>query len=72
MSTDDLSVAPKKSAQAEARSGIGGRFGVVGMPAEKTKDFKGSTSRLFQRLLPRRTMTVGIPEVPQGQLIISK
>ena len=71
MSTDDLSVAPKKSAQAEARSGIGGRFGVVGMPAEKTKHFKGSTSRLFQRLLPRRTMTVGIALLSLSSVVLS-
>ena len=45
---------PQKSVAAEARSGAGGRFATIGMPAEKSKDFKGSTQRLIQRLAPER------------------
>ena len=44
-----------KRPEAEARGGFGGgRFGGVGMPAEKAKDFKTSTRRLLGSLRPER------------------
>ena len=40
---------------AELRASAGGpRAGAVGMPSEKSKDFRGTTRRLFDRLRPRR------------------
>ncbi|MFN8052686.1 MAG: ABC transporter ATP-binding protein [Acidimicrobiales bacterium] len=53
MSDDDQPVVPQQSAQAQARQAAGPRMG-MGMPAEKSKDFKGSTRRLLTRLAPER------------------
>jgi ATP-binding cassette subfamily B protein len=38
----------------ETRTGFASRFSAAGMPAEKSEDFKGSTTRLLQRLRPER------------------
>jgi ATP-binding cassette subfamily B protein len=49
--TDKPEVKPHASATAEAR---GGRWNTIGVPMEKSKDFKGSIRRLFDRLGPER------------------
>jgi ATP-binding cassette subfamily B protein len=36
------------------RPGVGGRWNSVGVPGEKSKDFKAATSRLIERLRPER------------------
>jgi len=38
----------------ETRGGISGRMGTAGMPAEKSKDFKGSLRRLLDSMAPER------------------
>jgi ATP-binding cassette subfamily B multidrug efflux pump len=38
----------------ETRGGFGGRMGTMGMPAEKSKDFLGSTRRLVSAMGPER------------------
>ncbi len=48
---------PAKSPAAEARSGMGGRF-AAGMPAEESRDFRGSTRRLLSMLGPERTRMI--------------
>jgi ATP-binding cassette subfamily B protein len=48
---DEQEVKPHASATAEAR---GGRWNTIGVPMEKSKDFKGSIRRLFDRLGPER------------------
>ena len=50
----------QRSPEAEARSGIGGRFGVAGMPAEKSKDLSASTRRLLGLMSPERAATVAV------------
>ncbi len=44
--------APPPSSTAEAR---GGRWNTIGVPMEKSKDFRGSVRRLIDRLGPERT-----------------
>ncbi|HWJ97861.1 MAG TPA: hypothetical protein VNQ33_06845, partial [Acidimicrobiales bacterium] len=44
---------PYRPPAAETRQ-AGPRFGAAGMPAEKSKDFRGSTGRLLARLRPQR------------------
>ncbi|MEO6988139.1 MAG: ABC transporter ATP-binding protein [Aquihabitans sp.] len=40
---------------AAARSGVAGRWGTAGMPAEQAKDFGASTKRLIRMMGPERT-----------------
>ena len=49
-----------KRPEAEARAAMGSRFGNVGMPAEKAKDFKNSTRRLLARLAPERFRAIAV------------
>jgi ATP-binding cassette subfamily B protein len=49
--SDKPELQPHASATAEAR---GGRWNTIGVPMEKSKDFKGSIRRLFDRLGPER------------------
>jgi ATP-binding cassette, subfamily B, multidrug efflux pump len=59
--SDDAPVTqPQKSVQAEARSGIAGRFGAAGMPAERSKDFRNSTRRLLGQLAPERAGGIAV------------
>jgi len=51
MSEELKKPAAPSSAAAEAR---GGRWNTIGVPMEKSKDFKGSARRLFDRLGPER------------------
>src|SRR5690606_18321672 len=44
----------RPSPAAAARSGIAGRFGTAGMPAEQADDFLGSTKRLIRMMGPDR------------------
>ncbi|MDQ1492146.1 MAG: ATP-binding cassette, subfamily multidrug efflux pump, partial [Actinomycetota bacterium] len=47
--------APKKEPMPQQRLGSGpGRFGALGMPAEKTADFRGSLKRLLAMLRRER------------------
>ncbi|MGD9997805.1 MAG: ABC transporter ATP-binding protein [Ilumatobacteraceae bacterium] len=43
---------------AEMRPGQGGRFNAVGVPTEKSKDFRASSGRLLARLRPERARVV--------------
>ena len=54
---DTPDVKPHASATAEAR---GGRWNTIGVPMEKSKDFKGSIRRLFDRLGPERPKLWGV------------
>ena len=49
-----------KQPTSEARTAFGGRFGAVGMPAEKARDFKTSTRRLLSRMRPERFRAVAV------------
>ena len=44
----------------DARGGFGGRWGAVGMPLERSKDFKNSTRRLAARLRPEGLGVAGV------------
>ena len=44
----------------DARGGFGGRWGAVGMPLERSKDFKNSTRRLASRLRPEGLGVAGV------------
>jgi ATP-binding cassette subfamily B multidrug efflux pump len=44
----------------EPRGGFGGRWGAVGLPLERSKDFKTSTRRLAARLRPEGLGVVGV------------
>lgn len=59
MSTDTRAQPPKSPA-AESRSGIAGRFSAAGMPAEKSRDFRSSASRLAAQLRPERVRVVAV------------
>ncbi len=49
---------PLRPPAAEARPGGGGRFHSVGVPTERSKDFKGTSSRLADRMRVERTGVV--------------
>jgi ATP-binding cassette subfamily B protein len=49
---------PLRPPPAEMRPGQGARFNAVGVPTEKSKDFRASTSRLIERLRPERARVV--------------
>jgi len=57
--SDEGTAAPQKSAAAEARSNMGGRF-AAGMPAEKSKDFRSSSRRLAAQLSPERPSALAV------------
>ncbi len=59
MSGDGQEQAPQKSAAAEARTNMGGRF-AAGMPAEKSKDFGSSSRRLAAQLRPERGPAIAV------------
>jgi ATP-binding cassette subfamily B multidrug efflux pump len=52
------SAQPRRSHAAEARASMGPRGGMVGMPVEKSKDFRNSTFRLISHLGPERVKMV--------------
>jgi len=62
---------PKPSPTAEARSGIGGRFATAGMPAEKSKDFKNSSRRLFSLMGPERPGAIGVLVLALGSVTLA-
>ncbi len=51
---------PLRPPAAEARPGGGGRFHSVGVPTERSKDFKGTTSRLVERMRIERSGVVTV------------
>jgi ATP-binding cassette subfamily B multidrug efflux pump len=56
--SDQTNAQPAKSPAAEARSGMAGRFSAAGMPAERSRDFRGSARRLGSQLRPERTKVI--------------
>ena len=58
--SDANSSAPRKSPAAEARSGIAGRFGAAGMPAERSRDFRGALRRLLATMRPERVRALAV------------
>ena len=58
--SDNGNAQPAKSPAAEARSGITARFAAAGMPAEHSRDFKGSARRLGAQLRPDRARVVAV------------
>ena len=50
---------PVRPPVAETR-GFGGRFGSAGMPAERSRDFRGAARRLIRRLGPERRRAVAV------------
>ena len=52
--------ASQRPPSSEPRTGAGGRFSSVGMPAEKSKNFKGTASQLVRRLRPQRPRVVAV------------
>jgi ATP-binding cassette subfamily B protein len=59
------------TAASEARSGMGARMTAVGMPAEKSRDLKGSTRRLIGRLLPERLAAVAVLVLSVGSVALT-
>ncbi|MFN8020142.1 MAG: ABC transporter ATP-binding protein [Acidimicrobiales bacterium] len=52
--------APMRPPAAEARPGGGGRFHSVGVPTERSKDFKGTSSRLIERMRVERVGVITV------------
>src|SRR5690554_1256416 len=55
-------VSDEKPSTTPARPPVGGpgRFATVGMPAEKSRDFGGSTRRLIARMRPERNAAIAV------------
>jgi ATP-binding cassette subfamily B protein len=58
--SEETTAQPAKSPAAEARSGMAARFSAAGMPAEKSRDFRGSARRLGSQLRPERARVVTV------------
>jgi ATP-binding cassette subfamily B protein len=56
--SEETTAQPAKTPAAEARSGMAARFSAAGMPAEKSRDFRGSARRLGSQLRPERARVV--------------
>jgi ATP-binding cassette subfamily B protein len=58
--SEETTAQPAKTPAAEARSGMAARFSAAGMPAEKSRDFRGSARRLGSQLRPERGRVVTV------------